>query len=66
MIYHLFDILKDYDIPGQGLFHYLSFRAILAFSTALLFSILAGRKIIAAIRRKEHRQWEESSYSWLL
>ncbi len=53
MIYHLFDILKDYDIPGQGLFHYLSFRAILAFSTALLFSILAGRKIIAAIRRKQ-------------
>ena len=53
MIYHLFDILKDYDIPGQGLFQYLSFRAILAFSTALLFSILAGRKIIAAIRRKQ-------------
>ena len=53
MIYHLFDILKDFDIPGQGLFQYLSFRAILAFSTALLFSIFAGRKIIAAIRRKQ-------------
>lgn len=53
MIYHLFDFLKDFDIPGQGLFQYLSFRAILAFSTALLFSIFAGRKIIAAIRRKQ-------------
>ena len=53
MIYHLFDLLKDFDIPGQGLFQYLSFRAILAFSTALLFSIIAGRKIIAAIRRKQ-------------
>ena len=53
MIYHLFDLLKDFDIPGQGLFQYLSFRAILAFSTALLFSIFAGRKIIAAIRRKQ-------------
>ena len=53
MIYHLFDFLKDFDIPGQGLFQYLTFRAILAFSTALLFSIFAGRKIIAAIRRKQ-------------
>jgi phospho-N-acetylmuramoyl-pentapeptide-transferase len=53
MIYHLFDFLKDFDIPGQGLFQYLSFRAILAFSTALLFSIFAGRKIIAAIKRKQ-------------
>ena len=53
MIYHLFDFLKDFDIPGQGLFQYLSFRAILAFSTALLFSIFAGRKIIAAIRKKQ-------------
>ena len=53
MIYHLFDFLKDYDIPGQGLFHYLSFRAILAFSTALIFSIFAGRKIIDRIRAKQ-------------
>ena len=53
MIYHLFDFLKDLDIPGQGLFQYLSFRAIVAFSTALLFSIFAGRKIIATIRRKQ-------------
>ena len=53
MIYHLFDFLKDFDIPGQGLFQYLSFRAILAFSTALLFSIFAGKKIIAGIRAKQ-------------
>lgn len=53
MIYHLFDFLKDFDIPGQGLFQYLSFRAILAFSTALIFSIFAGKKIIAGIRAKQ-------------
>ena len=53
MIYHLFELLKDFDIPGQGLFQYLSFRAIAAFSTALLFSIFAGKKIIDAIRRKQ-------------
>ena len=53
MIYHLIEFLKDYDIPGMGLFQYLSFRAILAFSTALLFSIIAGKKIIDVIRRKQ-------------
>ena len=30
MIYHLFQLLEDYDIPGQGLMTYLSFRAMLA------------------------------------
>ena len=53
MIYHILNALENLDIPGQGLFQYLSFRAILTFSTALLFSIFAGRKIIAAIRRKQ-------------
>jgi len=53
MIYHLFEFLRDYDIPGQGLFHYLSFRAILSFTTALLFSIIAGRRIIGWIQKKQ-------------
>ena len=53
MIYHLVNLLKDLDIPGQGLFQYLSFRAILAFSTAMLFSIIAGRRIIEFIRKKQ-------------
>ena len=53
MIYHLFDFLKDYDIPGQGLFNYLSFRAILSFTIALLFSIIAGKRIIRWIQKKQ-------------
>lgn len=53
MIYHLIDFLKDFDIPGQGLFHYLSFRAIISFSTALLFSIIVGKKFIAKIKAKQ-------------
>lgn len=46
MIYHLFQLLEDYDIPGQGLMTYLSFRAMLASVTAMLLSLFAGRKII--------------------
>ena len=55
MIYHLVEYLKDLgiDLPGQGLFGYLSFRAIAAFTTALLISIFAGKDIIRWIQKKQ-------------
>ena len=53
MIYHLFEFLSEYDIPGQGLFTYLSFRAIAAFTLALLIAIFAGKRIIRIIQRKQ-------------
>ena len=53
MIYHLLEALKDLDIPGQGLFHYLSFRAIISFTAALLISIFAGRRIISWLQAKQ-------------
>lgn len=53
MIYHLFEYLQKYDIPGQHLFGYLSFRAILACITALLIAIVAGKHIIRWIQRKQ-------------
>lgn len=53
MIYHLFNFLKDFDIPGQGLFNYLSFRALLAFTAALLISVFAGRKLIGWLRKMQ-------------
>ena len=53
MIYHLFEYLKQYDIPGQGLFTYLSFRAMLTSVTAMLLSFFAGRKIIRWLQLKQ-------------
>jgi phospho-N-acetylmuramoyl-pentapeptide-transferase len=55
MIYHLFEYLKgaDIDLPGQGLFSYLSFRAIMSFTTALLLSVFAGKRIIRWIQKKQ-------------
>ncbi len=55
MLYHLIEYLKELgiDIPGQGLFGYLSFRAIISFTTALLISIFAGKRIIRWIQRKQ-------------
>ena len=53
MIYHLFEWLKGCDIPGQQLMGFLSFRAILAFTTALLISIIAGKRIIGWLQKKQ-------------
>ena len=53
MIYHLFQLLKDYDIPGQGLMSYLSVRAMLASVTAMLISFFAGRRIIRWLQKKQ-------------
>ena len=55
MIYHLIENFKQIgiDIPGQGLFSYLSFRAIASFTTALLISVFAGKKIIAWLQKKQ-------------
>lgn len=53
MIYHLFEYLKQFDIPGQGLFNYLSFRAMLSSVTAMLIAFFAGKKIIVWLQGKQ-------------
>jgi len=54
MFYHLFKYLSEVvDIPGLGLFNYLSFRAMLAGIISLLVSFIAGSKIIKYLQRKQ-------------
>ena len=53
MLYHLFEALKDYDIPGQGLMGYLSFRAMLANVISMLFAFFAGAPIIRWLQRQQ-------------
>jgi phospho-N-acetylmuramoyl-pentapeptide-transferase len=51
MLYHLFEWLdKFYDLPGAGLFRYVSFRAGLAIIMSLVISIYFGRKIVQFLR----------------
>ena len=53
MIYHLFQYFEQlgWDIPGMGLMHYLSFRAMMATVAAVLFAMLAGKRIIRRLQR---------------
>jgi phospho-N-acetylmuramoyl-pentapeptide-transferase len=53
MIYHLFQYLQRYDIPGQRLFTYLSFRAMLTSVTAMLIAFFIGKWIISWLQRKQ-------------
>ncbi len=54
MLYSLFRYLdQHYDIPGSGMFQYISFRAALAIIAALLITIFFGRSIIRALQRHQ-------------
>ena len=51
MLYHLFTNLHDiYDLPGAGLFSYVSFRAGMSLMTSLVVGILFGKRIIERLQ----------------
>ena len=51
MLYALFDTLKPYDLPGAGLFSYLTFRAALAILLSLTISLAFGGRLIKVLRK---------------
>lgn len=54
MLYHLFKYLDEaYNLPGSGMFQYLSFRAAAAVILSLLIVIIFGRRIIVFLRCKQ-------------
>ncbi|MBP7244679.1 MAG: phospho-N-acetylmuramoyl-pentapeptide-transferase, partial [Bacteroidia bacterium] len=54
MLYYLFEYLdKAYDIPGAGVFRFLSFRAAMAIITSLVITLFLGKRIIALLLRMQ-------------
>ena len=53
MLYYLFELLDNYNVPGAGLFSYISFRSALALITSLIISIVFGKRIIARLQRQQ-------------
>ena len=54
MLYYIFKYLDEaYNLPGSGMFQYISFRAAASIILALLIVIIFGRKIIDFLRRKQ-------------
>lgn len=57
MLYYLFDFLeKKYQIPGAGLFQFITFRAAMAVIFSLLIAIIYGKKIINYLRKKQIKE----------
>lgn len=54
MLYYLFDYLdKHFDVPGAGVFQYITFRSGMAVILSLLISTVFGKKIINFLRRQQ-------------
>ncbi len=54
MLYPIFQFLDEhYDLPGAGVFQYISFRSAVAVILALLITIFFGRNIIRALQRRQ-------------
>jgi phospho-N-acetylmuramoyl-pentapeptide-transferase len=53
MLYYLFEYLNELDIPGAGVFQYISFRAGMAAFLSLLITITFGKNLINYLRRKQ-------------
>ncbi len=53
MLYYLFKYLESLNIPGAGVFEYISFRSAAAIITSLLISLILGKKIINFLQRKQ-------------
>ncbi len=53
MLVYLFRYLDTLDIPGAGVFQFISFRAAMAVITSLIISLLIGKKIILILQKKQ-------------
>ncbi len=53
MLYYLFLYLDKLDVPGAGVFQYITFRSAMAIITSLAISTIYGKRIIHFLQRKQ-------------
>jgi len=54
LLYYLFEYLdREFDLPGAGVFRYISFRAAMAILFSLGFSLYFGQRIIRVLLKKQ-------------
>ncbi len=53
MFYYLFDYLNQLNIPGAGVFQYISFRSAMAVITSLIISLIFGKSLIRFLQKKQ-------------
>ncbi|MCR4560815.1 MAG: phospho-N-acetylmuramoyl-pentapeptide-transferase [Bacteroidales bacterium] len=62
MLYYLFEYLQQYNFPGARLFSYISFRSATAVIISLVFTMIAGRRLIVYLRKKQVGETVRSLY----
>lgn len=50
MLYYLFTYLQELNVPGAGVFQYITFRAAFAFIGSLIISMVIGKRIIQRLQ----------------
>ncbi len=53
MLTYLFEYLEKLNVPGAGVFGYISFRSAAAVITSLFISMMIGKRIIRFLRKKQ-------------
>ncbi len=53
MLYYLFEYLDKLNVPGAGVFAYISFRSAAAVITSLFISLMIGKRIIRFLQKKQ-------------
>lgn len=53
MLYYLFDYFNELNIPGTGVFQYISFRAAMAVVFSLIISMIFGKRIIRLLQKQQ-------------
>ncbi len=53
MLYYIFEIFEKWDVPGAGMFKYITFRSGLALIASLLIGTIFGRYVINLLQKKQ-------------
>lgn len=53
MLYYIFGYLDELNLPGAGVFQYISFRAALAVVLSLIISMVFGKRIIRLLQKQQ-------------
>ena len=53
MLYYLFAYLEKFNIPGAGMFQYISFRSAITVITSLIISVIFGKRIINYLQKQQ-------------
>lgn len=53
MLYHLFQYLESLDLPGAGIFQYITFRSGCAIILSLIIATVVGKRVIRLLQKQQ-------------